>query len=306
VLLSGKHGRTLLNNFKRNTIIYSLLGLDGKSFDVTTTTPSPKVKENEGVDMTCSYGADFGADARIEWIFEDSKGSESYVMFDKKITEPYADRVSIYSTTNLRFSKVTSKDNGVYYCGVSSASSPTKKARVVLTVLVPPSVPTCGIPQTVTTNTRATLTCHDPNGSPPPTYSWYKGTTLLPADPSTNVAFKNATYKLDTKTGMLVFPSVTKMDTGEYYCEVSNEAGPSQRCKSVKMEVRDINTGGIVAGVIFGFLLLGLLIFGLWFANKKGYLPLTGYLKMPNPKQKCLPPATSSQGDFKQKSSFVV
>lgn len=35
----------------------------------------------------------------------------------------------------------------------------------------------------------------------------------------------------------------------------------------------DVNTGGIVAGVIVALLLLALLGFGIWYANKKGYLP---------------------------------
>jgi len=35
----------------------------------------------------------------------------------------------------------------------------------------------------------------------------------------------------------------------------------------------DLNVGGIVAGVIVALLAVGLLIFALWFANKKGYLP---------------------------------
>ena len=35
----------------------------------------------------------------------------------------------------------------------------------------------------------------------------------------------------------------------------------------------DLNTGGIVAGVIIFLLLLALLGFGIWYAYKKGYLP---------------------------------
>lgn len=35
----------------------------------------------------------------------------------------------------------------------------------------------------------------------------------------------------------------------------------------------DVNTGGIVAGVIVALLLLVLLGLGIWYANKKGYLP---------------------------------
>lgn len=37
--------------------------------------------------------------------------------------------------------------------------------------------------------------------------------------------------------------------------------------------IDDRNVGGIVAGVIVALLAVGLLLFGLWFASKKGYLP---------------------------------
>lgn len=126
----------------------------------------------------------------------------------------------------------------------------------------------CNIPSTVTTGGVAFLSCHDGSGSPPPTYSWFKDGTLLPADPSTIAAFKNATYRLNTKNGNLVsynsllctfltttaehlmafkikyclspqeFPAVTKMDSGRYYCQASNIAGPPQSCKAIAMDVR--------------------------------------------------------------------
>lgn len=108
------------------------------------------------------------------------------------------------------------------------------------------------------------------------------------------------------------FPAAAKTDTADYYCESVNDAGPPQKCRAMKMEVRkflshfklhkmlhlshffltsqrkcagspyyvslcflqgDLNTGGIVAGVIVALLLVALLIFAVWFAKKKGYLP---------------------------------
>lgn len=39
-----------------------------------------------GVDLTCSYSADFGPDARLEWKFKDMKGSQTYIVYDKKVT----------------------------------------------------------------------------------------------------------------------------------------------------------------------------------------------------------------------------
>ncbi|KAM6907542.1 F11 receptor, tandem duplicate 1 [Xenentodon cancila] len=232
-----------------------------------------------GADLKCSYSADFGSNPRLEWKFKNKKGSQAYVVFDGKLTEPYSSRVSLYSGSNLRFSKVTREDNGEYICEVSSSKSQFSNGIVMLTVLVPPSVPMCSIPQSVTTGGGARLSCFDNDGSPSPTYKWYKDGTLLPIDPSKIAAFKNATYKLNAQAGILEFSSVAKADSGEYYCEAVNNAGPPQRCKAVRMEARDMNTGGIVAGVIVALLLLGLLIFGVWFANKKGYLPKKSEIK---------------------------
>lgn len=39
-----------------------------------------------GADLSCSYSADFGADARVEWKFQDMKGSQTYVFYDGKLT----------------------------------------------------------------------------------------------------------------------------------------------------------------------------------------------------------------------------
>lgn len=34
------------------------------------------------------------------------------------------------------------------------------------------------------------------------------------------------------------FPIVSKMDSGQYYCQASNVAGPPQSCKAIAMDVR--------------------------------------------------------------------
>lgn len=180
-------------------------------------------------------------------------------------TAPYAGRVTMYSGHNLRFSKVTRKDNGAYDCEVSG-NGQFKETKVKLTVLgkdsfvityckhiflfignldshrchtifnimilfcvlnvmvvlcvrlymwkhaknwmfcpaVPPSPPVCRVPTSVTTGKTVILSCHDADGSPPPTYNWYKDNTLLPLEPNKIQAFKNYTYKLNPATGELV------------------------------------------------------------------------------------------------------
>lgn len=48
----------------------------------------PQLNESivSGVDLTCTYSADFGADARVEWKFQDLSGSQTYVFYRGKLT----------------------------------------------------------------------------------------------------------------------------------------------------------------------------------------------------------------------------
>ncbi|XP_041656617.1 F11 receptor, tandem duplicate 1 [Cheilinus undulatus] len=287
--------------------LFLLAATGVSSFSVTTSNANVRVKENDGTDLSCSYSADFGSDARVEWKFNDLKGSQVYVIYGGKPTSSYSGRVTMYKS-NLRFATVTRRDNGVYDCEVSG-NSQFVETRVKLTVLVPPSVPLCRVPPSVTTGKSAILSCHDKDGSPPPKYRWYKDGVPLPTEPNKISAFKNATYKLNPDNGNLEFPRTIKTDSGHYVCESYNDAGPAQRCKGGKMEIRDLNTGGIVAGVIVALLLVGLLVFGLWYANKKGYLPKAE--SKPKPSVVYQPTSMygggdEDDGDFKQKSSFVV
>ncbi|XP_016369784.1 junctional adhesion molecule A-like isoform X1 [Sinocyclocheilus rhinocerous] len=300
----------------------SVTGLHA-AFTVTVSNPSVKVKENEGVDLKCSYTADFGSSPRVEWKFKDLKGSQTLVYFDNQPTGKYAGRITVYDG-GLRFNKVTRADTGDYDCEVSGNNGYDEKT-IKLTVLVPPSKPVSRIPSSVTTGSNARLTCFDTDGSPPSTYRWYKDNTPLPDDPTKFPNFKNLTYKMNVFNGNLEFASVSKLDTGSYFCEASNGEGTPQRGDAVRMEVQmsgkvrnfememcfpdDLNVGGIVAGVIVALLAVGLLLFGLWFASKKGYLPKKAESK---PKQQAVytQPRTDNiddgDGEFRQKSSFVV
>lgn len=157
-------------------------------------------------------------------------------------TVPYSNRVTVYGN-NLRFDKVTRKDNGDYRCEVSGKNK-FGDTTVKLTVLgenslksccikphfhlyfitmirlilpykshietcmlyptVPPSPPMCKIPSSVRTGNNVKLTCEDGDGSPPPTYRWYRNDILLPENPSTVSGFQNFTYKLNSTSGILV------------------------------------------------------------------------------------------------------
>ncbi|XP_018610557.1 F11 receptor, tandem duplicate 1 isoform X1 [Scleropages formosus] len=274
------------------------------AFSVTTSTPKISVPENQGADLKCSYSADFGT-PRVEWKFRNLQGSETYVVFTGNPTGSYKDRVELYSG-GLRFIKVTRADTGEYSCDVSNADK-FGEAKIQLIVQVPPSPPLCGIPSTVTTGSQVILTCNDKDGSPPSTYKWFKNKTPLPEDPSKFAIYKNSTYTINPQDGNLLFASVAKEDSGEYYCTASNGFGSPASCAPMLMEVKDVNVGGIVAGVIVALLAVALLIFGLWYARRKGYLS-----KNVN-ESKQMPQYTragniseEADGEFKQKSSFIV
>lgn len=276
------------------------------AFSASTTTGTVMVNENAGADMTCTYSADFGSSPRVEWKFKNLKGTVSFIYFDNQVTTPYKDRFTQYNG-GLRISNALRSDTGDYLCEVSNNGG-FAVASVKLTVIVPPSVPISRVPNSVTTGSNVRMTCFDSEGSPPSTYQWYKDNTPLPQDPSKFPSFMNMTYKMNVQNGNLEFPSVAKTDQGQYFCEAANGKGPAQRSEPVLMQVRDLNTGGIAAGVIVALLAIAALIFGLWYANKKGYLPKMSESKpktavYTQPRQNY---ADEDDGEFKQKSSFVV
>ncbi|KAJ8266261.1 hypothetical protein GJAV_G00128410 [Gymnothorax javanicus] len=259
------------------------------AFSVTTSTPIISVPENQGADLKCSYNADFGT-PRLNWKFKNLQNSQSLVVFDGKPTTKYENRVELYSG-GLRFNKVTRADNGEYTCEVSSVQN-FGNAVIKLIVQVPPTKPKCQIPKSVTTGRAVMLACFDKDGSPPCTYKWFKNKTPLPEDPSKFPEFKNSTFKVDPKTGTLLFPQISKLDTGEYYCTASNGVGSPQSCNPVRMGVHDLNKGGNTAGVTIALLALGLLAFGLC-KPRTLYQPPSDYFD-------------EDDGEFRQKSSFVV
>ncbi|XP_058238723.1 F11 receptor, tandem duplicate 1 [Hemibagrus wyckioides] len=276
------------------------------AFSASTTTPNVMVKENNGADLKCEYSPDFSPAPRVEWKFRSPKGSQSFIYFDGKITDKYKGYMTQYPG-GLRIEKATRQDTGDYFCEVSGNTG-YAEAMVKLTVLVPPSVPISQVPTSATTGRNVLLTCFDKDGSPPSTYKWYKNGTPMPEDPSKFPNFSNLTYKLNLQNGNLEFPSVSKADSGSYFCEASNGQGAPQRSAAVTMDVRDLNAGAIAAGVIVALLAIALLCFGLWYARKKGYLPKSSTSK-PKTTVYTQPPQNyndEDDGEFRQKQSFVV
>ncbi|NXW86754.1 JAM1 protein, partial [Alopecoenas beccarii] len=101
---------------------------------------------------------------------------------------------------------------------------------------VPPSTPVAHVPSSATIGSRAVLRCSETEGSPPPTFRWYKDGMAMPTDPKSSPTFRNSSYSLDAATGELVFQPLSAFDSGEYHCEATNNVGPPQKSNVVRME----------------------------------------------------------------------
>ncbi|XP_040086023.1 junctional adhesion molecule A [Oryx dammah] len=269
---------------------------------VQTYEPVVKVPENNPAKLSCSYSG--FSSPRVEWKFThgDIRG---LVCYNNKITASYENRVT-FSDTGITFHSVTRKDTGMYTCMVSDEGGNTYgEVTVQLIVLVPPSKPTINVPSSVTIGTRAVLTCSEKDGSPPSEYKWFKDGVEIPLEPKSNRAFSNSSYTLNHKTGELIFDPVSASDTGDFTCEAQNGYQSPMKSDTVHMDAVELNVGGIVAAVLVTLILLGALIFGIWFAYSRGYFDRA---KKGTSSKKVIysQPNARSEGEFRQTSSFLV
>ncbi|XP_075186816.1 junctional adhesion molecule A [Anomaloglossus baeobatrachus] len=260
-----------------------------------------RVKEGDNVELACNFPPAF-KNPRIEWKFLSGQDI-ILVYYDGALTTPYQGIAQFY-LQGLTLKSVTRKDAGNYVCEVTDSSSGKPEYTELVTtlvVLVPPSVPIARVPTSVTIGSSTTLYCVENDAAPRPTFTWYKNKIKMPEDPKSSPTFQNSSYVINTATGDLTFNPVTKADSGDYSCEVTNEMG-RQSSATVTMEAYEKNVGGIVAAVIIVLLILVLIGVGVWFAYSRGYIG-----KKTNKKVIYSQPSeTRSDKNFQQTSSFVV
>ncbi|NXU05165.1 JAM3 protein, partial [Buphagus erythrorhynchus] len=165
----------------------------------------------------------------------------------------------------------TRMDTATYRCEVA-APSDTKtidEINIQLTVQVKPMTPRCSVPKAVPVGKSASLHCHENEGFPKSTYSWYRNSEPLSPDSKSSKSH-NSSYTLNPATGTLVFHAVHKGDTGRYSCIATNDAGFA-KCEEQEMEVYDLNIGGIIGGVLVVLAVLVLITLGICCAYRRGY-----------------------------------
>uniref|UniRef100_A0A3Q0SMG5 Junctional adhesion molecule 2a n=1 Tax=Amphilophus citrinellus TaxID=61819 RepID=A0A3Q0SMG5_AMPCI len=198
---------------------------------VMTNRHNVEVEELKDAVLSCIFFTEVDQKPRIEWK---KKGKDvSFVFYNGKFKGPFEGRATIDGAT-VTLKRVTQEDAGEYRCEISAPQDTVSlgETNVTLKVLVPPQIPLCEIPSSAVTGSVVQLRCRDQQGIPPATYSWYKDNKLIRAP-----HHANATYLVNSRTGVLEFKAVTKEDTGQYRCLASNGVGQSKTCEGKHMTI---------------------------------------------------------------------
>ncbi|KAM9820756.1 junctional adhesion molecule 2A isoform 2-T2 [Neosynchiropus ocellatus] len=216
------------------------------SAPVTVSTNRHKVEVEESKDavLSCMFRTEVDPSPRIEWK---KKGKEvSFVYFEGHFKAPYEGRATIDGAT-VTLHRVTQEDAGEYRCEISAPqdSITLGETNVTLKVLVPPNTPSCEIPSAAVTGSAVHLRCRDEQSIPPATYSWFKN-----SQPISPPRLTNATYLVDSHTGVLEFKAVAKDDSGHYSCLATNGVGKPKMCEGKHMTIEDVNVMAVVVTVV--------------------------------------------------------
>ncbi|XP_077105627.1 V-set and immunoglobulin domain-containing protein 2 isoform X2 [Ranitomeya variabilis] len=232
---------------------------------VSVTTPEKTVVGKSGsmVILPCLYSTTVGNQFVIEWKFspgspQTSRWQQIYYFSDGTMYKPgsQADRLSTVQNpptsgvASIQLTNIAWLDNGSYICEVNNPPdfSGTGAGVIQLSVLVPPTSPTCQSNGNTITGQDATLTCSS-TGNPPPIYTWSMVGTkpaLLPGMMENQI------------TGSLLLSNLSEPMSSTYRCTATNELG--QATCQVTISVSGIGAGGAVAGAVIGVLLVLILI----------------------------------------------
>ncbi|XP_023582443.1 junctional adhesion molecule B [Trichechus manatus latirostris] len=206
---------------------------------------------------------------------------------------------------SIRIKNVTRSDAGQYRCEVSA---PTEQGQnleedmVTLEVLVAPAVPSCEVPSSALRGTVVELRCQDKEGNPAPEYTWFKDGVRLLGNSKLGSQSTNSSYTVNSKSGTLQFNTISQLDSGEYSCEARNSVG-YRRCPGKRMQVDDLNIGGIIAAVVVVALVISICGLGVCYAQRKGYFSKESTFQKNSSASKA---TTLSENDFKHTKSFII
>ncbi|XP_078067536.1 V-set and immunoglobulin domain-containing protein 1-like [Mustelus asterias] len=253
-------------------LLMTLIGFTGCVFAVEVTVKDSHLNAPEGgtVTLQCTYTTTQknSSNLNIQWTFlgSTSKDQEQIYYSEGKqtfISQEFQGRLLAAHTpgnASITIEKLRPSDTGNYLCEVQNPPDFTGDniGSVVLTVLVSPSKPKCGIvPHPVKTNS-AILSCHSEQGVPVPTYRWVE---------IVNHVHENISGHVDPRTGLLTISNISEHEHDVYQCTAYNYLG-NQTCivdLSTLFAESDHIIGAII-GAILAASVIGVIV---WVVAKK-------------------------------------
>ncbi|XP_069470016.1 V-set and immunoglobulin domain-containing protein 2 [Ambystoma mexicanum] len=245
---------------------FSLNGDADMVLPVAVTSPESVVvgKAGSSVVLPCQYSTTVGTDFVLEWrfappstipvkgqqIFYYTKGA-SYKLGSQSERLSISQSPPTSGAGSLQISNLQSSDSGTYVCEVNNPPdfAGTGSTVINLTVLVPPSSPSCQVNGNAIVGSEATLTCTSATGTPLPIYSW----SLL----GSKTPLLRGMLE-DQRSGRLLLTNISQAFSGTYQCISSNELG--QATCQVTLAVTTSSKAGMIAGIVIGVLLALILI----------------------------------------------
>uniref|UniRef100_A0A8C8RR14 Endothelial cell adhesion molecule n=1 Tax=Pelusios castaneus TaxID=367368 RepID=A0A8C8RR14_9SAUR len=242
----------------------ALLGLSSALLEVHVGQASVFAIQGQTVVLPIWYSSISQTSPFVSWVLGRPGANRlqilTYMNGNVKVSETYLKNRTgfVYpmpnSNISISISNTQEMDSGEYMCTVNiedEAIIDGKNIGVInVTVLVPPSPPTCQIHGNPYIGGNVTMSCKSSFSKPSPEYSWQR------TAPSTQVFFAPAQ---DHTRGTLMLRNLSTSMSGTYVCTAANIAG-SSKC-SITLEVKSSLSAAVIAGVVVGTLIgVGLII----------------------------------------------
>ncbi|CAN2388127.1 homophilic cell adhesion via plasma membrane adhesion molecules [Pristimantis euphronides] len=212
----------------------------------------------------------------ITWFIQRAQEEQTqilrYMDGEADIVEGFKDRLDfVYKmpakNISIVINKTQASDSGQYRCYVNVRNDQTVGSSNIgvidVSILVPPSKPTCQLHGDPYIGANVTLSCKSLSGQPVPMYSWIKKATV-------NVVYFPPVH--DTVKGTLTLTNLTADNTGMYVCTSRNIAGVSE-C-NITMEVKAVSRAAIIVGAVLGSIAvlccLAIIVIGIIYLYRRG------------------------------------
>ncbi|XP_035627389.2 immunoglobulin superfamily member 11-like [Oncorhynchus keta] len=227
-----------------------------RALDVTVTQSSIQVARGQAAILPCSFSTSAALNnLNIIWMvipLSNANQPEQVIIYQGgqvfSLANHLNGRVGFVATmpstsASIFINNTQLSDTGTYQCLVNNL--PDRGGRNIgvigLTVLVPPSVPSCRVQGTLDVGADIMLMCSSEEGIPTPSYTWVK-LESLPKLPHTAMQ--------DQMQGTVTLRNISTSTSGLYQCTASNAIAKSTCLLNLQVVAPQPQSVGLIAGTI--------------------------------------------------------